>query len=112
VPARRAPGRAARLALDAARAGRPAIFVTDGVLDPATQRVLDEATALGSDLVVVVWGGRGALGDAEDHGAMLEQALSESGVSIVTVPVALEDTALLVEAAGEVVAWGGLRARS
>jgi hypothetical protein len=31
-----------------------------------------------------------------------------SGVHTIEVPVALEDTALLVEAAGAVVAWGGL----
>jgi hypothetical protein len=30
------------------------------------------------------------------------------GVTVVDVPVALDDTRLLVDAAGDVVAWGGI----
>jgi hypothetical protein len=42
------------------------------------------------------------------HAERLAAALEAPGVTIVDVPVALEDTRLLVEAAGDVIAWGGI----
>lgn len=108
VPARREPGVAARLAFSAARAGRAAIAVTTQPLDRATRRVVDAATDDGIALVIVAWGEHGHVRVADDHRRLLTEALTSRGPVVVDVPVALDDTAVLVEAAGAVVAWGGL----
>jgi thiamine pyrophosphate-dependent acetolactate synthase large subunit-like protein len=108
VPARREPGVAARLALEASRARRPAIAVTMAPLDAATRGVIDAATQHDLPLVVVAWGDQGDLRVVGDHRTRLMDALAASRPVVVDVPVALDDTSLLVEAAGEVVAWGGL----
>jgi hypothetical protein len=60
--------------------------------------------------VLVVWGSRGDLDHAAAHRQVVEAAVATPGPTVVEVPVALEDTTKLVEAAGEVVAWGGLAA--
>jgi len=80
VPARRAPGIAAALALVAARTGRPAIAVTTVPVDDVTRAVVDLAERLGTPFGLEAWG--------ED--------------------VDFSYTRLLVEAAGPVVAWGGI----
>ena len=108
VPAVREPGAAVRLAVEAARAGRPAIAVTTGPLDEATGSACAAAAEQGLDLVVVVWGSHGRLQGADEHRSRIADALGASGVTTLEIPVALEDTELLVEAAGAVVAWGGL----
>ena len=57
-----------------------------------------------------VWGGDGPLAAAGDHGelvrAAIDQVAAEPSVVTLDLPVALDDTRLLVEVAGEVVAWG------
>ena len=108
VPAVREPGAAAHLAVEAARAARPAIAVTTGPLDEATASACAAAAREGLDLVLAVWGSRGRLQDADEHRLRIAGALGAPGVSTLEIPVALEDTSLLVEAAGAVVAWGGL----
>lgn len=108
VPARRASGIAARLALEAARAGRPAIAVTTAPLDDATAAAVATASGEAVPMVVVVWDEHASLRAAEEHRERVAAALSAARVTVVEVPVALDDTALLVRAAGPVVAWGGL----
>ncbi len=108
VPAAREPGVALRLATEAARAGRPAIAVTTAPLDRASTQAVDAARAESLDLVVAAWTTEGTLADASAHGALLCDALATPGVTVVEVPVALGDTVRLVEAAGDVVAWGGI----
>jgi hypothetical protein len=108
VPARREPGIATKLASQAARAGRAAMAVTTTPLDAETRRLVDVASDEGLDLVVAAWGESGTLRHADDHAARLAAALVTTGVTIVEVPVALDDTRLLVDAAGDVVAWGGI----
>jgi hypothetical protein len=103
-----APGAACRDAIDAARSGRPAIFVTTSEPDDATADALARAQETGVDLAVVVWGEAGRLRAVDDHATRLHEALQSKGVTRVDVPVAIEDTQLLVDAAGSVVAWGGL----
>jgi thiamine pyrophosphate-dependent acetolactate synthase large subunit-like protein len=110
VPSRRAAGAAAGLALTAARDGRPAIFVTATEPDDATREMIDVAEAERLPLVVVVWSATGRLRDVDDHTTRVRQALANPGPIRVDVPVALDDTQLLIEAAGDVVAWGGLDA--
>jgi hypothetical protein len=108
VPAAREPGAAIRLAADAARAGRPAIAVTTTPFDAPTSAAVDAVTDASLDLVVAAWTDTGSLPDAMVHAERLAAALEAPGVTIVEVPVALEDTRLLVEAAGDVIAWGGI----
>jgi thiamine pyrophosphate-dependent acetolactate synthase large subunit-like protein len=108
VPARGQPGIAATLALDAARAGRPAIAVTAAPLADVHTTVVEHARAEGVHLVVVVWSREGHLRVAEEHRERIIGALSGPRAAVVEVPVALDDTAALTRAAGTVVAWGGL----
>jgi thiamine pyrophosphate-dependent acetolactate synthase large subunit-like protein len=108
VRAVHADGAACRDAVGAARSGRPAIFVTASEPDPTTADELARASRSGVDLVVVVWGEAGRLRSVDDHAARLQEALRTAGVTRVDVPVAIDDTELLVDAAGSVVAWGGL----
>lgn len=101
VPARRAPGIAAALALAARMHGLPAVAITSGLLDEATATVLELARARGVDLPVVAWTEGGSVPD-------LPGALAQPGVSVTEHPVDRTDTQLLIDAAGPVVAWGGL----
>ena len=108
VPAVREPGVAMRGALTAARAGRPAIAVTTGPIDDATARAFEEAERDRVSVILVVWTEHGSLRDVDEHRQRLGDALEALTPMLLEVPVALDDTALLVDAAGEVVAWGGL----
>jgi hypothetical protein len=108
VPAIATPGIAAALALVAALRGLPAVAVTTEPLDPVTLGVLELATELGAALAVDVWSAGGPVRRAEDHLEHLHAAVREPGVTIVDVPVDVSLTRKLVDAAGPVVAWGGL----
>jgi hypothetical protein len=111
VPNRRQPGAAAALALEAARAGRAAIAVTTAPLDDATTTALGDAEREHVPLVVAAWGdlaAQSAIRVVDDHRRLLSDALAASGPSVIDVPVSLSDTQLLIDAAGDVVAWGGL----
>jgi thiamine pyrophosphate-dependent acetolactate synthase large subunit-like protein len=101
-------GGACRDAIETARSGRPAIFVTASEPDDATADELARAAESGVALVVVVWGEAGRLRSVDDHASQLHEALRSPGVTRVDVPVAVDDTQLLVDAAGSVVAWGGI----
>jgi len=108
VPSDRTPGAAARVAAAAARVGRPAVIVTTDPVPTATAVVVDELAAEGVHLVLVVWSERGSLVRVAEHRERLDLALAGPHTSVVEVPVALDLTDLLVDAAGPVVAWGGL----
>lgn len=110
VPALAMPGIAAALALVAALRGLPAVAVTTEPLDHTTLAVLELATELASAFVVDVWSAGGRIRRADDHLDQLQAASREPGVSIVDVPVDLSLTRKLVDAAGPVVAWGGVPA--
>jgi thiamine pyrophosphate-dependent acetolactate synthase large subunit-like protein len=110
VPAVVSQGIAAALAVLAALHGRPAIAVTTEPMDHATLAVLELATELAAAVVVDVWGAGGPVRRAADHFEHLRAAASEPGVSIVDTPVDSSLTRKLVDAAGPVVAWGGLPA--
>jgi len=56
-------------------------------------------------LVVEVWGGDGPLDHAGDHAERLAEALGGPGVDRLDVPVAFAETAILVDVAGDVIAW-------
>lgn len=108
VPAARDAGVSVRIAIEAARAGRPAIAVTADADADAVHAALEAEAPNLPDIVIVVWGSTGELDDADDHRTRLERALITSGVSTVHVPVDVSDTRLLIDAAGDVVAWGGV----
>ena len=108
IPSDRTPGAAAHIAGDAAVAGRPAVIVTTDPVGHETAAVYDELAAAGVSVVLVVWNERGSLGRVTEHRERLETALAIPGASVVEVPVALALTDLLIDAAGPVVAWGGL----
>lgn len=108
VPSRADPGVATQQALDAAVAGRPAIAVTTAPVTDAVTAVFHEANTRGAPLVLVVWEPGAELGSAADHESLLHAALAASGPSVIETPVAIAATAQLIDAAGAVVAWGGL----
>jgi hypothetical protein len=86
--------------------------VTADSWDATTEAVLDDARRAGANLTVITWADHGDVRRADDHRTLLADSIASPGVTTVTVPVARDDTALLVEAAGDVVAWGGLRQTS
>lgn len=107
VPAVAEPGFAAWNAVNAVRSGRPAIAVTGDPFDLATDDALAYAGSSGTPLVLAVWG-VGSLESADDHRSALEDALRSGHVRIVDVPIDWSDTDVLIDAAGPIVAWGGL----
>jgi hypothetical protein len=112
VPAIATPGIAAALALVAALRGLPAVAVTTEPLDQTTLGMLELATELGTALTIDVWAAGGPVRRAQEHLEHLRAAVSEPGVTIVDVPVDTSLTRKLVDAAGPVVAWGGLPGRA
>ncbi|MGQ0802825.1 MAG: thiamine pyrophosphate-binding protein [Actinomycetota bacterium] len=108
VPATAAPGVAAGVALVAALRGQPAIAVVNDPVDDATRAVAALAAQLGVGFVLEVWGLFGGLSRVEDHAAALAAAFRAPGVTELVVPVDAGDVRFLIDAAGAVVAWGGL----
>jgi len=102
-------GSAVALGLAATLDGRDAFAVTTEPFDPATEAVLDLARhwsgVTTGALVVCAWGGDEPWADADAHLVALRTARRGGGLSVVPVPVELSETRLLVEVAGEVVAW-------
>ncbi|HEX6311249.1 MAG TPA: hypothetical protein VF152_06450, partial [Acidimicrobiia bacterium] len=112
VPATVAPGVAAGIALAATVRGHPAVAVVTEPGDDATTALAELARSLGRSFVLSVWSppARGTTvgtlrGGVEGHAAALAAAFATPGVTDVRVPVAVTDTALLVDTAGPVVAW-------
>jgi thiamine pyrophosphate-dependent acetolactate synthase large subunit-like protein len=112
VPARYTPGGAATLAVEGARAGRPTILVVERTPDTATRAVIEAAASEHLELTVAVWSDdAGSLAHVDEHQARLRDALATPGVVLIDLAVELGDTSLLIDAAGDVVAWGGLDVR-
>jgi hypothetical protein len=105
VPAAFLRGFAAAAALAGALADCVVVGVSTDPVDATTDAVLGLAQAWGRSVVLEVWGGDGPLVGADDHRDRLAAALGEPGVQRLDLPVALADTRLLVDVAGEVVAW-------
>jgi hypothetical protein len=77
-------------------------------IDDATAAVLAAASSLGAAVPVEVWDPAGAAIDADGHREQLARLLVEDRpepVSVTVEPGA--QLARIVDAAGEVVAWGG-----
>ena len=105
VPSSRAPGAAVALALVAGLDQRPAFAVTTEPFDPTTEALVELGLVWNSPTVLVAWGADVVLPSADAHLAALRAARREGGLQVMGVPVALEQTRLLVDLAGPVVAW-------
>lgn len=105
VPASNVEGFAVAGALAAALDGRTALAVTTAPMDDATAAVLELAAAWAQPMALALWGEGGGVSSPEGHRVGLVGALSSPGIDLVEVPVDFADTRLLVEVAGDVVAW-------
>ena len=87
---------------------RPVLAVVDGPIDEPTGAALSAAARLGVPVPVAMWDEAGPALAADDHRALLEAAV----VSDAPVPIAVAtdpgQLGRMIEAAGDVVAWGGL----
>ena len=108
VAARRDPGQALRAAVGESRAGRPSLAVTTLPLDDATAGELEAVVGDELPLVVVAWGEDARRIAAPELGPAVRAALDRRRPTVLEVAVCAADTGRLVEAAGPVVAWGGL----
>jgi len=106
VPATPAPGFAAAAALVAAlrHPGTRPVAVTTAPVDDVTEEAVELAARLGVGFVLEEWGTDGVAHPGE-HADALVAAQAGDGVTRLPVAVDLAQTALLVEVAGEVVAW-------
>jgi len=107
VPARRDPAAVLRQAVTAADAGRVTLLVTMAPLDAATRAVLDATADAPRPLVVVAWSADGPRRSPAEFAAALRAAV-DGGPALVETAVDIAETDRLVDAAGAVVAWGGL----
>jgi hypothetical protein len=108
VPARRDPGQALRDAVAEARRGRPSLAVTTTPLDHATAAGLDAVAGEDLALLVVGWSEDGPRRAAPEVGPLVRGAFEDRRPALLEVAVCTSDTRLLIEAAGDVVAWGGI----
>jgi hypothetical protein len=107
VPAERAPGFAAACCL-VARLRNPRRPVL-AVCDEEPVAVLDAARALGVALPVEVWRADGKRVDATAHWGRLTDLVADPAGGAVTLATDPGQLAAMVDAAGPVAAWGGLR---
>ena len=109
MPSLAAPGFAVAAAIVASLDDRRTIAVTTSPFDPTTEALLDLAASVGSSFVLCEWGADVGWADANAHKVALRSALAAPGIAHVPVPVDLTATRLLVDVAGEVVAWADQR---
>jgi hypothetical protein len=105
VPATRAEGIAAAIALIAGLDGRRAVAVTTDPLDPTTRRLLAEARQLEVPLTVEAWGADGPDDGPHERVATLMETMARPGADVLGVPVDLSATRELIDVAGPVTAW-------
>lgn len=109
VPATYVPGIAAAIAFVAGLRGHHSIAVTDAPVNDTTRAVVALAKQRSVPMVVEVWGTGGHVKDPEDHVARLDTAFASPGVSVIGVPIDAAKTQRLIDVAGEIVAWTGMR---
>jgi hypothetical protein len=105
VPASKAEGIAAAIALVAGLDGRSAVAVTTDPLDPTTERVLDLARQLEIPLTIEAWGADAPFDGPHERMAALMETTARPGADVIGVPVDLARTSELIELAGPVTAW-------
>lgn len=106
VPAERTPGFAAACCLVARLRSphRPVLAVCDAV----PEAVLDVAGSLGVAIPVEVWSPDGDTPDADAHWAVFQQSVAADTTTIASVATDPGQLTAMVDAAGPVIAWGGL----
>jgi hypothetical protein len=102
VPAAGRPGSAVAAALNLALTGHPALAVVDAPMSPASEELLELARRRGLSLVVAEWGSDGGY-----RSGAVAAALALGGVHVIGIPIDPTATALLIDAAGPLVAWSG-----
>jgi thiamine pyrophosphate-dependent acetolactate synthase large subunit-like protein len=105
VPALPATGFSLAAAIVASLDERPAVAVSADPFDSTSAELLALAEHWGVDLTLEVWGADAALPSPEARVDRLRAALDTPGVSVLPLPVDLDDLAALVDVAGPVVAW-------
>ena len=110
VPATGDAGFAAAAALVCRLEGRPCLAVSDQVggtdgLDDTSAAVLELAESLGLGVALQLWGPEGSLASSTAHVELLAAELDSPVVRIDEVPVLVDDTAGLLDAAGPLLAW-------
>lgn len=105
VPATGGRGSALALALAAGLDGRASFAVATEPFDTTTEALLEVAVAWHTPAVLVAWGADVTLPAADAHLAALRAARREGGPQVVGVPIAFDETRILVDVAGPVVAW-------
>ena len=105
VPATRADGIAAAIALIAGLDGRTAVAVTTDPLDPTTEHLLELARQLEVPLTVETWGADVACDGPHERVASLMETTARPGADVLGVPVDLAATSELIDVAGPVTAW-------
>jgi hypothetical protein len=98
-------GFAAAGAVVAALDHRPTVAVVADPPDAATLELLALAEHWGSAFTLEIWGADTSLASPEAHIERLAGSFAEPGVKLLPVPVDFAQTKVLVEVAGEVVAW-------
>jgi hypothetical protein len=79
--------------------------VTTDPLDAASEAICELARMWDTPVTLEVWGADGPLAQAGDHREQLAAALESPTVDRLDVPVAFAETSILVEVAGDVIAW-------
>lgn len=112
VPGTRGEGFAVAAAIVSSLEGRESIAVTTGRPDATTEALLELGPGLGAAIVLECWHPDAPPIDAAARRAQLFGALharrSGDPVAVLDVPVDLTATSVLIDVAGEVIAWGGL----
>lgn len=105
VPSQFVSGFAVAAAMVASLDDRPAIAVTTAPFDPITDALIDLAGSLSSSFVLAEWGADVTWSEATAHKVALRSALDAPGIAHVPTPIDFSQTKVLIEVAGEVIAW-------
>lgn len=105
VPAHDTKGFAVAGAIVAALRDRVALSIVTDPIDPLTAQLVALAEDWGLPLTLEVWGADGAVGTPVTRVVKTADALHLPTVDVLPIPVDFALTKVLVEVAGEVVAW-------
>jgi len=111
VPAVDEPGFAAAVALVTRlrSPARPVLAVVDGVPSDATLELLELADSLAVGFGVEAWSGDGEILDAGEHLARARELAVVERSTVATVATSSWQLERILDVAGPVIAWGGLR---
>jgi hypothetical protein len=105
VPSPFVQGFAVAAAMAASLDDRPAIAVTMAPFDPVTEALIDLAQPFNSSFVLCEWGADVTWSEATAHKVALRTALDAPGIAHIPTPVDFSQTRVLIEVAGDIIAW-------